>query len=80
MNVVKIAETLESLIESQCDLLPEPGNKTDASHLLWMLEKILSKEMSSDKTNRWIGYVQGVLVSYGVTDVEAMKALNRDNS
>ena len=79
MNIVKVAEALSNLIEAEINQFPVNVHKdTGAGHLQWMLDKILSQGMSNDKANRWIGYVQGCLVTHGITDVEAMKALNRE--
>lgn len=42
---------------------------TDDCHLAWMLEEIVLEYMSETKANRWLGYVQGVLVCKGYLDV-----------
>jgi hypothetical protein len=47
-------------------------------HLRWMLKQIISSpEMSQDKAMRWLGYVQGALVTTGQTTLEQMKEVSR---
>ncbi len=50
----------------------------DARHLSWMLSQCLkfSEEARSDKANRWLGYVQGVLAATGVAHLEELKRAN----
>ena len=50
---------------------PELGTgKTKTSHLIWMLESIRdNSEMSLTKKHRWLGYIQGIMVSHGILDV-----------
>lgn len=38
-------------------------------HLAWMLTQVCSDEMSETKANRWLGYVQGVMVMKGMLSV-----------
>ena len=43
---------------------------TAVAHLLWMLKQIIDGNLSSDtKEHRWLGYVQGVLVSRSLLSV-----------
>lgn len=46
------------------------------NHLIWMLKDISSKQMESDKLNRWIGWLQCALVSRGVSSLEEMKQIS----
>lgn len=45
-------------------------------HLRWMCEQIAT--LSEAKAMRWLGYVQGVLVAWGVATLTEMKELSRD--
>lgn len=54
-----------------------PGS-TGQKHLIMMLETVLQAAMSPTKACRWIGWVQGVLVSQGVATLEQMKDLNKE--
>lgn len=53
--------------------------KASADHLSWMCKELLEKldVFPVDKTGRWIGYIQGVMASYGLLDVDAERARTR---
>lgn len=44
----------------------EPLAKT---HLAWMLAKLSDDDMSETKKHRWLGYIQGCMVFYGLLNV-----------
>jgi hypothetical protein len=44
-------------------------NDLTVKHLLWMCEKIKVGDMSITKSNRWIGYIQGVMITRGFSTV-----------
>jgi hypothetical protein len=59
------------------ETLVEKGDPTSLKHLLWMCIELKKKIVpdkgtgfSTDKFSRWIGYIQGVLVSKGLTTVD----------
>lgn len=52
-----------------------PYDKTDEAHLRWMLENLPEDE---GQANRWLGFVQGVLVALGVATVEEFRKINRE--
>lgn len=43
---------------------------THPNHLLWMCEFCLTNDMPVDKYSRWLGFIQGCLISKGWTTVE----------
>lgn len=45
-------------------------------HIRSMSERI-DDSFSEGKRNRWLGYIQGVLVSYGVLSLDEVKDINR---
>lgn len=48
-------------------LVSEP---TAAAHLLWMLKQIIDGNLSSEtKEHRWLGFVQGILVTKRIISV-----------
>ena len=54
--------------------------REDATKLLRFLEdfiKGIEDELPLMKLNRWLGYIQGVLISWGVTTVEAERDFTR---
>jgi hypothetical protein len=70
------AEVMRSLLnvvnENKAKLGYNPFLPDTASydHLVWMLENGIERnyEVPVDKTGRWIGFVQGVLICRGVMD------------
>lgn len=53
---------------------PDPGTST--FHLRWMLDQLhYMKDM--DKANRWLGFIQGVLVMRGYTTVREERDFTR---
>lgn len=47
------------------------------SHLRWMIKEMKTKKFSSAKWNRWLGYIQGVMVVYDLTNLDAERERNR---
>ena len=57
----------------------QPDYPTSAPHLLWMLNELqTSSTMSLTKKHRWLGYIQGILVSNGWITVQEERDLTRD--
>lgn len=55
-----------------------PGGETSDEHLLWMLDEIQNQEEDQgDKHQRWLGFVQGIMVAKGYTDVSTERELTR---
>lgn len=50
-------------------------NGINNPHLRWMVEQMA--DMSENKTQRWLGYLQGVLVAQGRATLADMKDINR---
>lgn len=60
----KILE-VSPVLKSFCD----ENNPSSLWHLLWMLDMI-DNELDDDlKCHRWLGYIQGILVSQDIIDV-----------
>lgn len=56
----------------------KPGEETHPIHLIWMLQQIASDQtMSQTKRHRWLGYIQGILVSKGAFTVEEEREYTR---
>ena len=57
------------------------GDKqTHLNHARWMVQHMLSEEWESKsefKTNRWLGYIQGVMSCFGVTTLNDLKDQTR---
>jgi hypothetical protein len=64
-------KTLEGLLTMIPSEDPPVSKPTSFTNLKWMVTTCLAdlEVMPVDKTNRWIGFVQGVLAVRGVLDV-----------
>lgn len=57
---------------------PNPEEPTSDGHLLWMINELeTSRDMSNTKKHRWLGYIQGVLVTRGILNVNEERDLTR---
>lgn len=45
-------------------------------HILWMLDELENWDKSADKLMRWVSWIQGVLVSRGISSVEEGRVQN----
>lgn len=61
-----------SSLEPKCS----EGNECDPEHLLWMLDQIETME-NYGKANRWLGFVQGVMIREGYTTVQKERDFTR---
>ena len=59
------------------------GDNTSPEHLLWMCNHCIPRVrddglgFSVDKYSRWLGYIQGCLISRGITTVEKERNITR---
>ena len=71
--LIPVLKPYFELLQNHTDK-PIQSNKgsTDFSHLLWMLNYILenSESMPYGKLNRWLGFIQGCLITRGLLTVE----------
>jgi hypothetical protein len=53
--------------------------KYSSSHLIKMLNTLNSnvEEWPVDKTNRWLGFIQGTMTVYGILDVDEEREFTR---
>lgn len=51
---------------------PDHDTTTELGHLLWMCEHCIEHidSMPVDKYSRWLGYIQGCLITHGLTTVQ----------
>lgn len=66
-------------------LVPEAASMSHLVHMLTrvelsMTENIVANAMSVSKINRWLGYMQGVLVARGLLTLEECKQINREHA
>ena len=58
---------------------PQFNDELNDLHLLWMLNEIeTNKEQTVTKKHRWLGYVQGILISKNYTTVADERNATRD--
>lgn len=63
--------------DPECD----PDRPTGEWHLHWMLNEIRARQFDNDydglKYHRWLGYIQGVLITKGYTTVNEERDFTR---
>lgn len=74
-DVILAATACRDLIEHT--QVPHTNADFGKDHLLEMVSKIESGEISGEKSHRWLGYLQGVIVSNSGATLEQMKRLNK---
>lgn len=76
MNIVKAAKSMRRIIYRT----PIGFNHTDGcerSHLLYMCNTIMKKKVVGEKAHRWVGWIQGVCTSVGITSLSQCKRVNK---
>jgi hypothetical protein len=62
------------------DALPVRGDGVGKNHLRWMADQIANRKLDSEtKACRWLGYLQGSLVTQGLSTLECEKLRNLDS-
>ncbi|AQW88983.1 hypothetical protein FDH34_gp462 [Serratia phage BF] len=61
-----------------CQAYCNPDEPTSNKHLVWMLLELSNPNMSETKKHRWLGYIQGCMVSKGLINVQEERELTRD--
>ncbi len=71
--------TLELAKERDFDMIGFEEEGVDFDHLKSMVDRAEdpASEFSEGKINRWLGYMQGVLVATSTCTLEEVKELNR---
>ncbi|QDH46585.1 hypothetical protein LAh6_52 [Aeromonas phage LAh_6] len=74
----KRSEVIKYLIDLLEDAKPEyrEHDETSDEHLKWMLLSVLSND-SIPQMNRWLGFVQGVLVTKDYITVAELREISR---
>lgn len=79
--VKKYKSICESLVKSDFDVEIKQleNDEQNPIHLLWMLNEIeFNNDQSETKKHRWLGYIQGILISKGVFNVIDERNSTRD--
>ncbi|WP_391557173.1 hypothetical protein [Robertmurraya sp.] len=75
-----VASKYICLLEDRGVIAEQDSNGTiEYSHLLWMLQVIISDQsLSETKRNRWLGFIQGVLVCKGDIEIKSERDSTRE--
>lgn len=74
----ELTEPLLQLVRSS-DEATNPPPRTSLANLDFLLTRMVSDEtLPIDKTQRWLGFVQGVLAARGILDVDAERDRTRE--
>lgn len=79
MNQDKTLKELDEILSDgyvNLEIKRDPEGKT-RNHLKWMINEMKTKEFSQGKFNRWLGYIQGVMVVQGLTSLNKERERNR---
>ena len=74
MDVIAAAQNMCHFIAGSN--LPMYNPEYGKDHMYDMIEKIQSGEISGEKAHRWLGYIQGCVVSNGEATLDDVKNVN----
>lgn len=75
MDTSIAAENCREFVEKS-ETLSDTQPAANRSHLNFMIDEIVSGRVAGEKSHRWLGYMQGVLVATGSATLEEMKSVN----
>lgn len=77
--VKQCAELYIQILNDKAPTYPTRAGEISHSHLLWMCEEVTANynEWDIGKSNRWLGYVAGVLSALHVVSVTEHRDLTR---
>ena len=81
MNVVTAAQsTLELLRVRDKSVYPcRDSEGRNIQHAVWMLDGIILGYIQAEKAQRWLGYVQGLLIALNKLTLDDAKSINRNS-
>lgn len=81
MDTNKVAQELISICEGSVGFLSNNASPiSQADHLIDLMVRLKADLCKNiEQKHRWIGYVQGCLISSGAVNLKEMKDLNRRN-
>lgn len=81
-NVIYLAKRYTAMmqVDSRVDFDEHRfGQKTSRNHIRWMIQELHDNmEQSLTKKNRWLGFIQGLMIAYGYTTVDREREETRD--
>ena len=74
-----LAERYKIILEEAVKNYPTKPAELSCLHLVWMCQEIMNnyEEWPDHKSNRWIGYIQGVLTALQVVSVNEHRDITR---
>ena len=82
INVKEAARLHSQFIQLRVAVMPDGWGDEDSPtsllHLFDMCVKIINDGMNDFKANRWLGYIQGVLVRDGLMTLQEAKDFNSE--
>ncbi len=66
---IEILDRYSDILKRQNASLAIDPDGRHLGHLLWMLEEIRTCSVTNDKAHRWLGYIQGRMVSVNLISV-----------
>lgn len=80
MDVKLVAGSLIVICEDYTDVLDfNVAVQSKAGHLIDLMTRLIADDYKNlDQANRWVGFVQGCLLSAGAATLEEMKELNKN--
>jgi hypothetical protein len=75
IEIYKRYDSILEKIESRVECETDPG--TSFAHLRWMLSELMKETMPQGKSNRWLGFIQGMMIAKGLATVAEERDFTR---
>lgn len=74
-----LAERYKIILEEAVKNYPTKSADLSRSYLMWMCQEIMDNytEWPDHKSNRWIGYIQGVLTALQIVSIDEHRDITR---
>lgn len=77
MDTKIAADKLRNLLEKS--YLPDNHDEYGKDHLEYMIDKLVSGEISGEKAHRWLGWIQGCICIGKGANLKTMKKINKES-
>ena len=81
-QILDVCEKYDKLLhQKNIEIIEDNDTYGNLEHIRWMLNKIIDSindnKIDSEKFNRWLGFIQGVLWSQEIRTINEMRKDNR---
>jgi len=81
-QILDVCEKYDKLLhQKNIEIIEDNDTYGNLDHIRWMLNKIIDSindnKIDSEKFNRWLGFIQGVLWSQEIRTINEMRKDNR---